>query len=360
MHEIVVNLHMHTPYSDGHGTHGEIAEAALKAGVDAVIVTDHNVWVKGPGGYHQNGDRRVLMLIGEEIHDPSREPQKNHLLVFGANRELAPMAEDPQRLIDAVEQAGGLSFIAHPVDPAAPSFGEPDISWVSWNVQGFDGIELWNGMSEFKSLLKSRLYALYYAYNPERIAHAPFDETLRKWDELLDRGRKIVAIGGSDAHALPASMGPLKRTLFPYEFHFRAINTHILLEEPLSVDESADRRQILDALAQGHAFIGYDLPASTRGFRFTAKGKEETAWMGDEIPVGTGVTLQIRLPRRADCRLLKDGKAIQTWQNRETCTHITSEPGVYRVEVFINFLGSQRGWIYSNPIYLRANSKPGV
>ena len=25
MHEIVVNLHMHTPYSDGTGTHAEIA-----------------------------------------------------------------------------------------------------------------------------------------------------------------------------------------------------------------------------------------------------------------------------------------------------------------------------------------------
>jgi len=31
MHEITVNLHMHTFFSDGHATHEEIARAALHA-----------------------------------------------------------------------------------------------------------------------------------------------------------------------------------------------------------------------------------------------------------------------------------------------------------------------------------------
>ncbi len=215
-------------------------------------------------------------------------------------------------------------------------------------------------MSEFKSLLKSRWHAIYYAYNPERIAHGPFVETLQKWDELLSNGNKVVAIGGSDAHALQASMGPLKRTLFPYEFHFQAINTHLFLPQPLSGDVNEDRGAILDALAKGNAFVGYDLPADTRGFRFTAKGKEESAWMGDEIPVGTGITLQVRLPRRSECNLIKDGEIIQTWQSRETCTHITTQPGVYRIEAYIDYKGQQRGWIFSNPIYIRANKRFGI
>ena len=50
MHEIILNLHMHTRYSDGAGTHADIATAAMKAGLDAVIVTDHNVLVNGPAG----------------------------------------------------------------------------------------------------------------------------------------------------------------------------------------------------------------------------------------------------------------------------------------------------------------------
>ena len=224
MEELVVNLHMHTPYSDGHGSHAVIAQAALKAGLDVVIVTDHNIYVNGPEDYYQDGDRQVLLLVGEEVHDQSRQPQKNHLLVLGTNHELATFADDPQRLIHRVTQIEGLSFIAHPVDPAAPAVDEPDISWVDWDVQGFSGIELWNGMSEFKSLLRTKLHALFYAYNPKRVAHGPHPKTLKLWDQLLSGGERINAIGGSDAHAFPIRIGPLKRILFPYEFHFRTIN----------------------------------------------------------------------------------------------------------------------------------------
>ncbi len=353
MEELILNLHMHTLYSDGHATHAEIARAALKTGLDVIIVTDHNVWVNGPEGYYKDDDKRLLLLVGEEIHDQARDPQKNHLLVFGAGRELSTWAYDPQRLLDAVRQAGALAFIAHPVDPAAPSVGETDISWVSWDVQGFTGIELWNGFSEYKARIKSKLHAIYYAFNPGRIARGPLPDALKKWDELTALGRRVVAVGGSDAHALPARLGPLRKTLFPYAFHFRSVNTHLLTPGPLSGDLFEDRRMILETLRQGHAFIGYDLPAPTRGFRFTAQGKDGMVGMGDEIACNTGVTLQIRLPRRTECRLFKDGKPAKSWRQRDTCTFITSEPGVYRVEVYVHYMGSRRGWIYSNPIYVR-------
>ncbi|MEW5872552.1 MAG: CehA/McbA family metallohydrolase [Chloroflexota bacterium] len=353
MHEFVVNLHMHTVYSDGHIDHAGIVRAAAEAGLDAVIVTDHNVLVSGPEDYYRVGERRLLMLIGEEIHDQARLPQKNHLLVFGADQEFATLAYDSQRLLNNIRKAGGLAFLAHPVDPAAPAVGESDISWVDWQVQGYTGIELWNSMSEFKSLLKSKLHAVYYALQPQRVAHGPFPETLRRWDELLASGQRTVAIGGSDAHALPASMGPFRRTLFPYEFHFRCINTHLLLPSPPKGELEHDRRLVLETIASGRAFIGYDLPASTRGFRFTATGLDKTAVMGEEIAVGNGITFQVRLPRPTQCHLLKDGKRIQTWEKRETNTYITKEPGIYRVEATIDFMGRQRGWIFSNPIYVK-------
>ncbi|MBN2148700.1 MAG: CehA/McbA family metallohydrolase [Anaerolineales bacterium] len=374
MHELIVNLHMHTPYSDGHLSHQQIAEAAMEAGIDAVIVTDHNVWVDGPEGYYYLGERRALLLVGEEIHDQARDPQKNHLLVFGARRELATYAYEPQRLLDAVNQAGGLAFLAHPVDPAAPAVGEGDISWVSWEVQGFHGLELWNGFSEFKSLLKSKLHALFYAYNPRRIARGPHPTALRKWDELLAEGRKgqaysvCVAVGGSDAHGLPKRLGPLRKTIFPYTFHFRCVNTHVLLPHLPVGDARQDGQMVLDALRQGHCFVGYDLPHPTRGFRFTAQDNKGTAIMGDEVSAksGTshpgGVTLQIKLPsdvvrqQRTECRLLKDGKPEKTWTRRDLCTYIATQPGVYRVEVYLDYLGMKRGWIFSNPVYVRGGT----
>ncbi len=352
MQEFIVNLHMHTRYSDGHGSHAEIVAAGLKAGIDVAIVTDHNVWVNGPQDYYREGDQRLLLLVGEEIHDQARDPQKNHLLVFGAERELATYAYDPKTLIQQVNQAGGLSFLAHPDDKASPTFGETDISWVNWDLPGYTGIELWNTMSELKSYLRSRLHGLYYALQPHRIGRGPDPDTLAKWDAQLKAGRRLVAIGGSDAHQFPGKMGPIEKVLFPYEMHFRWLNTHLLLESDLSSDPAEAAAQVYAGLRAGRAFIGYDWPASTRGFHFTGQGKEQTAEMGDAIPAKFGVTLQIRLPMRAECCLIKDGKLVQTWIDREICTFTATQPGAYRVEAYIDWYGARRGWIYSNPIYI--------
>ncbi len=352
MQEIIVNLHMHTRFSDGHGDYAEILRAAQETGVDVVIVTDHNVRVRGVEGWYGSRKRRVLLLTGEEVHDRTRQPQKNHLLVLGVEREMAPYAHEPQRLIDAVRAEGGLSFIAHPLDPAAPAVGEGDISWVDWEVQGFTGLELWNGFSEYKARIHSWAHALFYAFFPQLIARGPFPETLSRWDALLRAGRPLTAVGGSDAHALRLGLGPLKRVIFPYAFHFGAVNTHLLLDEPLRGDLAHDRAAVLEALARGRGFIGYDLPAPTRGFRFRAHGREAQAEMGERLPLAGGVTLQIRLPERAECRLLRDGQVIRTWTRQTACVHIARQPGVYRVEVWRPYWGRRRGWIFSNPIYI--------
>ena len=359
MHEIVVNLHMHTRFSDGSGTHKDIAEAAMKTGLDAVIVTDHNVLVQGVEGYYRSSPtytvkpRRVLLLVGQEVHDQDRVPQKNHLLIFNANRDLSSLADDPQTLINGVNEAGGICFIAHPWDPEAPAFGEDDISWVSWDVEGFTGLELWNGLSELKVVATSLVKGLFYAFFPHFVAHGPIPETIQKWDELTSNGNRIVALGGSDAHALQMNKGPLHRVIFPYEFHFRAINTHVFIPDPLTGDVNTDKKMIYEALANGHCFVGYDLPAPTNGFRFKAKGLNHSAIMGDEIPSKGGVTLHTHLPAEADITLIKDGVAMGTWRNHQTMTYNVSEPGVYRVEAKRNYLGKKRGWIYSNPIYVR-------
>jgi hypothetical protein len=353
MQEVVLNLHMHTRYSDGTGSHRDIAKAAIAAGLDVVIVTDHNVLVHGFEGYYKEKTKKVLMLIGEEVHDQARDPQKNHLLIFGAGRELAAFADNPQLLINQVRDAGGLSFLAHPDDPETPAFKELDISWVDWSVQNYTGIELWNALSELKTVVPTKLHGAFFAFFPSLIAHQPIPATLEKWDELMSKGQRVVAIGGSDAHALGLSMGPIRRVIFPYEFHFRTVNTHVLISEPLSGEVNADKKLIYKAMAEGHCYIGYDLPASTCGFHFTGQGRDKTTMMGDELSAKGGVTLQARLPFEAEIRLLKDGVTIQTLKNQTACTHITTEAGVYRIEAYRRHLGKMRGWIYSNPIYVR-------
>jgi hypothetical protein len=93
--------------------------------------------------------------------------------------------------------------------------------------------------------------------------------------------------------------------------------------------------------------------SSDLGFRFTGQGKDKIASMGDEIPIQNGITFQIRLPRKAECQILLNGDVLKTWKDREICTYITQNPGVYRVEAYLEYKGQKRGWIFSNPIYVK-------
>lgn len=142
MQEIITNIHIHTCYSDGKKLHREIAEDAINAGLDAIIITDHNIYVKGFDGYYSRGNKKVLVIVGEEIHNKNRVPQKNHVLVMGINESHARYAKSPKVLINSINAVHGLSFIAHPYDPELPAFGEDDLSWEDWSISGYTGLEL--------------------------------------------------------------------------------------------------------------------------------------------------------------------------------------------------------------------------
>lgn len=75
--------------------------------------------------------------------------------------------------------------------------------------------------------------------------------------------------------------------------------------------------------------------------------------MGDEIVGSGGVTLQAYLPSFAEARLMWNGEVVQESRRAHTLTYNASRPGVYRVEAYRRYLGRRRGWIFSNPIYVR-------
>lgn len=358
MEEIICNLHIHTKYSDGTGDYTQIAEEALKTNVDVVIITDHNINVRGMERYFEKDGRRVLILTGEEVHDQDRLPQKNHLLVIGCEQEVALFAHDTQLLIDQVNKFNGLSFLAHPYEYPLPLFHETDITWEAWGVNGYTGIELWNGFSEFKTVVHTLPQAIYYAFFPERIPHQPLVQMLAKWDELLLENRRVVAVAGSDSHALDYRAGLIHKTIFPYSYHFSTINNHLLVPAPLSGDLSSDKAMILHALGTGSSYIANNLPASPRGFTFTAENSEKKTIMGDELFLDPGATLRIRLPQRANLRLLHNGKPIVDMNDTDQLVRVINQPGAYRVEAYLDYFGKRRGWIFSNPIYVRYPPRP--
>ena len=359
MNELIANLHNHTIYSDGSGTHSYLIDRALDAAIDVLIVTDHNVLVEGADRVVTRGDRRVMLLAAEEVHDQNRQPQKNHTLVIGANREVAQFAYSPQELIDEVNKAGGMTFLAHPNESALPMFHEPDISWVDWDVSGFTGLEIWNHFSEFKDAARSLWRTLFYAFFPDNYPVGPRKDTLARWDSLLAGGARVVGIGGSDSHALLFRRAFLHKIIFPYTQHFRSVNTHLLINQDLNNDLEHDRALVFDALRKGSAFVGYDLPASTRGFRFTAETEDALVSMGETIAITNGATFRIHLPMPAHTRLIFNGKVLRTWEDTSQMVATGAEAGAYRVECTIDYHGLQRGWIFSNPIYLVKKGKYG-
>jgi hypothetical protein len=77
--------------------------------------------------------------------------------------------------------------------------------------------------------------------------------------------------------------------------------------------------------------------------------------MGDEVLNRSGLTLDILTPSPARIRLLCNGCEVGRWERQARATYsvATNRPGAYRVEAHLPFKGRERGWIYSNPIYVR-------
>jgi hypothetical protein len=343
MIELVGNMHMHTTYSDGTATHRGLAEAAARAGLDWIIVTDHNIWVNGVAGYYDN----LLLLVGEEVHDCRRVPQANHLLVYGADCELATLAANPQAVIDAAQERGALTFLAHPVEYASRVAGEDALGWDAWDVTGYTGIEIWNYMSEFKARIPTKLHAMWYAYFPEAGIRGPFKSALELWDHLMTGGGRVVGIGGADAHGNAYSLGPLRRTIFPYEYLFRAINTHLLVESALTGDVAQDQAMIFEALRTGRAWVGCDVLGSTRGFRFEARSGVSRVTIGDEIRRAGAVTFEVATPLPGDIQLVGNGRVVARASGR-ALKFLSAEPGAYRVQVY----RGGKGWVFSNPLFV--------
>lgn len=350
--EIIVNIHIHTRYSDGTKLHKEIAQIAAESGLDAIIITDHNIYVKGFDGYHSFNGKRVLLITGEEIHDKNRLPQKNHLLAIGVDRSYVQFAGDPQQLINHINVAGGSSFIAHAYDPALPAFGEENLSWEDWSVTGFTGMEIWNNLSEFKIRVKHKPQAIFFALFPQFLAVRPPRQIIKRWDSLLLSGQHVVGIGGTDAHTLIHKIGPLKKEVFPYRYHFRTINTHIQLDSPLTGSAESDRKCILEALKVGRAFVANDGVKPSQGFRFKAQAGNKTYSMGSRLKFQEGLELRADLPHLADCQLFRNGELAAEFNRVRHINFSVTLPGIYRLECYRNYLCRKRGWIFTNPIYI--------
>ena len=137
-------------------------------------------------------------------------------------------------------------------------------------MKGFTGMEIWNNLSEFKFHVSNKLQAAFLAFFPQFMAVDRPDLSLKDGISLLNGGQHVVGIGGADAHTLIYKIGPFKKEVFPYRYHFKTITYHLLLDKPLSGSDKFDTQKILDALNSGRLFIANDSIKPSKDFVYCA------------------------------------------------------------------------------------------
>jgi hypothetical protein len=345
MHDLACVVHLHSTYSDGTGTVPQIARAARRARADVVLLTDHDTLeAKEHGEEGWYGD--VLLLVGEEV-SPRR---RNHYLAFGIDRVIDHQGLDAAGICRAVRDAGGFGFAAHPFSRGSDRFRgrAPGMPFEDLEGDALHGVELWSFVNDTGEAVGSIADMVRFVSMPGRVLDHPPERNMRTWDALC-RTRRVVAIGGLDAHQFGKRIGPfVPIRVMAYRRSFRFIRTHVLCHEAPRRDLEHDREQVYDALRQGRCYIAVDSVAPARGFRFEA----DDLPMGAEAPSGERRTLRARVPLPARLRLLRDGVEVAGGEG-EALEHEVDEPGVYRVEAYRRTKGRERTWILSNPIYLR-------
>ena len=333
MYETVCAIHAHSTYSDGSGTVPEISEAARAAGVDVLILTDHNTLDArrfGFEGWHED----LLLIVGDEVSSRS-----GHCIALDIDRHVEHR-QSLQGILSDIRDQEGDAYIAHPFGKYRPLHKMRNHSWRDWAATDFTGLELWSYMFDWVSGFHYSRFPSYYRH-PDRKLRGPDAQTITKWDELCQQ-RRVVAFGGVDAHARKHFGLPF--VVFPYESLFRTIRTHLVTTDALA-GVSSDIATVLESLRNGKAFLANDKTADSSGTTFTT---DSGLTFGDEAPFTSTLRIHAEVPTKADLTLVKDGVPVVQEQSK-SLTYKADRPGVYRLEARL----SGRPWLFTNPIYLR-------
>jgi hypothetical protein len=373
-------LHVHSSLShDSRSSIEEVVQAAKQAGVEVLMFTEHpapsyDFVTDG----HQGMRDGVLLIPGAEIPGLLLYPTRS----LGPNRPA-----QPQALVDATTREGGLAFLSHLEER------------LDWNLEHLTGSEIYNVHADFKDELQPadfakmpaavvKLLAGLSTYPQEAFAAIQDYPTdyLRRYDQLCQKQR-LTGIAAADAHhnqryrarrdeqgrlelvdfdnkrltSLPAAIGSLaglvagsgkpgdvlaEVDLDPYARTFRYISTHLLTTD-------LSREAVWDALGEGRAYVAFDWIGDPTGFVFLAENGERRWSMGAEIPYAPGIKLRAAAPLPCRFKLIRDGKEVDR-RDSDQYQFAVERPGVYRLEAWIELVGEQRPWIFSNPIYVRA------
>ncbi len=373
-------LHVHSFLShDSNGTVEEIVKAAKEVGVRVLMFTNHPA---ADYDFFTDGHRGlvdgVLLIPGAET---------TGLLSFPTASVKDKLGTEPQEFVDAVQPNGGMSFLCHLEER------------MDWELTGLTGSEIYNTHADFKDearfirVLRDPL-ALMLKLGPAlreypqgvfaALQNYPADY-LKKWDAMC-AVKPHTGVSANDAHhnqGLKATIEedghiriddglgekvalidpeklPLIKPLLlgkkagdvvfdldldPYARSLHHVSTHLLMKDLTEAN-------VREALQNGRAYVAFDWIADPTGFLFQLETDGNNYEMGHVSPFVSSMTLHAAAPLAGSFRLIRNGVEVARELGR-SCEFPVQEPGIYRVEVWLNLEGEPRIWILSNPIYIR-------
>lgn len=326
--EIRGAYHVHTNRSDGRGTLDDAVRAARQAGLQFLVVTDHNVLAPGDQGYRDG----ILVVEGTEA-----STSFGHVVALGVPRALteSERAGDP---FGAIRALGGFAILAHPLHPLRPFTGWGRGPWRGFEIVSND--TAWHAVLHGRDVGKAAMAALALPWDSARsvlaLSDSPDDELHRFDDELRAAGAKAgaqspakVLLCSADAHGYPS-----------YRAAFEAFSMH--LPVVLTGDGERDARAVVDALVRGTGTCVFDGEAPGRIVRL-ARGRKP----------GTLEASPASLLRGATTVLVREGVEVPhvvvagpngaagVVRCEDGCA-----PGTYRLELW----RGERPWIFTNPV----------
>jgi len=344
-------IHAHTSLG-GHstGTFDELIDGANANDLDFVIMTEHYTDKYDTSALTLNGVYGKTLFVGGNEIDTS---DGDRFLMMPGGPDAASFSKMPTNVVlSTLHSENRLAFITYPE------------KFKSWNSD-FDGDEVFSLHTNAKKMNPFlALFDLIWSYPAyPALTFATYfkrpDENLAKFDEIAAK-RKVVFTAGTDAHSnigfhlLGDDAGNkfINIKIDPYKTTFQLVRVHVLIDK----NKPLTRESLIDALKMGHSFIGFDVLGDTSGFNFLAENDVETKIMGDDIALSQGVRLRVVSPVPARCVIFRNGEKYFESQETGEISLDAKESGTYRVELYLDQLGSpfdKMPWIISDPIYVK-------
>ncbi len=378
LHAYRANMHVHSAFShDSRGQIDDIVAAAKKVGTQIIMFTEHpspqyDCFVDG----HQGLKAGVLLIPGAEMHGLQVYPRAS---LQGSDQG------SEQELCNQVAGRDGLLFLCHLEER------------MDWELSGLTGSEIYNTHADFKGerrLLAQFRNPLWLLSIVPRVAKYPQEsysalhkypaDYLNRWDELCamyphtgvsandahqnigvrvrlaanDKVRVEDALGEklieldkasvTDVIPIPADAQPdavlFSLQLDRYEHALRHVATHLLMPE-------LTQAAVWEALRAGRAFVAFDWLVDSTGFDIALQSDNVRYEMGSQLTYRDGMKLVGQAPLAGKWKLIRNGE-LQAETEGQTFTADVTQPGRYRVEVWLDVVGQPYVWILSNPFYV--------